>query len=143
MVYENGTQTASILDKTDWRRTIHKCLEECVLHEDTLRYPQTVKSLISAVSATYPSFDAEALINKYISELKEKYRKDIKEYILKNPDNWYHPGKRNTIEPQIVNDYYKDIFTFIKNLCATKRMLLWGSAESEAIGYDDIDTHGK
>jgi hypothetical protein len=118
--------SASLLDKTDWRRTIHKCLETCVMCEDTKYYPQTVKSLISAVSANYPGFNAKDIITKEIMEIKEEYKKWTKDYFVKNSDYWHHPYKRKVVFPQILNSYYKDIFEFIKNLLAEKRILLYG-----------------
>lgn len=120
------TSSASILDKTDWRKTIHRCLETCVKCEGTLRYPQVVKSLVSAVSAEYPGFDAKKMIDKEVSELKHEYSIEIKRYFFDNPDWWYHPLKRKFIEPKIINSYYKDVFEFVKNMLAHKRILLYG-----------------
>jgi hypothetical protein len=122
----SNIQSASILDKTDWRKTIHKCLENCVNAEGTTKYPQTVKSLISAVSAPYPGFDAKTLINKKITEIKEDYKKWTVDWISRNPDYWHHPGKRSIVEPDIVHSYYKEIFEYIKDLLAQKRILLYG-----------------
>ena len=126
MVEMHDGSTASFLDKTDWRKTIHKCLEECVKYEETVRYPHTVKSLVSAFSATYPGFDARTLVDREIYRLKVKYRILAIKFVSKHPDYWFHPGKRMMVEPEMVNSYYKEIFEFIKNLAAEKRMLLWG-----------------
>lgn len=118
--------TASFLDKTDWRKTIHRCLEDCVKAEETMSYPQAVKSLVSAFAATYPGFDAKILVNKEIYRLKIKYRIKAIVFLNEHPDYWFHPGKRMLVEPEMINNYYKEIFEFIKNLAAEKRMLLWG-----------------
>jgi len=118
--------TASFLDKTDWRRTIHRWLEECVKYEETIKYPQAVKSLVSAFSATYPGFDAKILVDNEIYRLKIKYKILTIQFVASNPDYWFHPGKRMMVEPEMVNSYYKEIFEFIKNPAAEKRMLLWG-----------------
>lgn len=130
--------SASIYDKTDWRKTIHRCLETCVMCEDTKYYPQAVKSLMSAAAAEYPGFNAKKIITERIVEIKADYREWTKEYFIKNPDYWYHPIKRKIILPQILNSYYKEIFEFIKNLLARKRMLLWGSGDSEAMSFDEL-----
>ena len=126
MVEIHDGSTASFLDKTDWRKTIHRCLEECVRFEETMKYPQTVKSLVSAFSATYPGFDARALVDREIYRLQVKYRILVIKFVAKHPDYWFHPGKRMMVEPEMINSYYKEIFEFIKNLAAEKRMLLWG-----------------
>ena len=126
MVESHDGSTASFLDKTDWRRTIHRWLEECIRDEGTSRYPQSVKSLVSAFSATYPGFDAHVLVEREIYKLKIKYRILVIKFVAKHPDYWFHPGKRMMVEPEMINSYYKEIFEFIKNLAAEKRMLLWG-----------------
>jgi len=118
--------TASFLDKTDWRKTIHRCLEECVKFEETTKYPQVVKSLVSAFAATYPGFDARRLVDEEIRRLKIRHSIIVIKFIEKHPDYWFHPGKRMLIEPEMINNYYKEVFEFIKNLAAEKRMLLWG-----------------
>lgn len=134
------TKSASILDKTDWRKSIHKYLDLCVMAEDTVYYPKRVKSLVSAVAANFPNWDARTEINNRIDELNKYYKQKIKEFINKNPDYWVHPGKRLTVEPDIINAYYKDIFEFIKNMLAEKRMLLWGGRKT--IGGTQLEDEG-
>lgn len=121
-----SVQAASILDKTDWRKTIHKCLETCVRAEGTVMYPRTVKSLVSAVSANYPGFKAKDIINKKIKQLKKDYDEKIVDYMTKYPELWYHPIKKKMAESDFIGEYYKDIYEFIKNLLARKRILLYG-----------------
>jgi hypothetical protein len=126
-MYESSSQQVSFLDKTDWRRTIHKCLENCVYTEGTTKYPSAVESLVSAVSSTFPNWNTRILIDKYINGLDIYYRKTIKNLIENNPDYWVHPGKRILVEPDIINSYYKDIFNYVFDMLADKRMLIWGS----------------
>lgn len=143
MVETYDSSAASFIDKTDWRKTIHRCLEMCVKFEETTKYPQAVKSLVSAFAATYPGFDAKILVDKEIKRLKIKYTIRIIRFVADHPDYWFHPGKRQMVEPEMINNYYKDLFEFIKNLCAIKRMLLWGNLESMAVNYDDIKEYFK
>ena len=117
--------TASFLDKTDWRITIHRKLESCVNAEGTLYYPSRVKSLVSAVSATYPGWDAKEEISKMVSELELFYDETWKAWLMNHSTarKWQKYIKHKEI-------YYKlckDIFEYIKDMCARKRMLLWGS----------------
>lgn len=130
--------SASILDKTDWRKTIHRCLETCVRCEDTNQYPQAVKSLVSAVSANYPGFPAKEIITNEIIKIKDYYSKWTKAYFVRNPDYWYHPFKRKIIQPKLLNSYYKEIFEFIKNLLAEKRILLYGVRQTSG-GIQMVD----
>ena len=119
-------RSASILDKTDWRKTIHRCLEECVKAEGTIYYRHAVKSLISAVSANFPGFDAKSMIEAEIFNIKKQYTLWAVDFMIKNPDYWFHPIKRKIIETKLINNYYKDIFEYIKNLLAERRILLYG-----------------
>jgi len=124
----NDETTASFLDKTDWRITLHRKLEACVDAEGTFFYPHRVKSLISAASAQYPGWNAEKEINDEIVALKRNYQ-DVW-------DKWFNSNLtlpkyiKDEVEHFYTYNYYHDIFTFIKNMCARKRMLLWGSKES-------------
>lgn len=122
----NEIQTASILDKTDWRKSIHRYLDYCIITEGTVFYPGAVNRLKSAVATEFPNWDAKKYINKHIEKLKVIYRAEIKKSVERNPEYWIHPGKRLTIEPDIINEFYKDIFDYIMDLLAKKRMLLWG-----------------
>ena len=124
----NDETTASFLDKTDWRITLHRKLEACIDAEGSVWYPARVKSLIHAASAQYPGWDAEKEIGEYIIILKKNY--------LDAWDNWIRNNLtlskflKEDVKTYFRYNYYHDIFTFIKNMCARKRMLLWGSKES-------------
>lgn len=138
---ENETQTASILDKTDWRKVIQKYLDKCISAEGSINYPNSVNQLISAVAATFPNWNSRKTINKYMQKLRQEYSETIEKWVDRHPDYWIHPGKRLTIEPDIVNSFYKDVYDFIFDLLATKRMLLWGNIESMAVSYDELSKH--
>lgn len=121
-----SSDVASFLDKTDWRKSIHKCLDLCVSAEGTIYYPQRVKSLVSAVAAPFPNFNARKIIGDYLEKLDLDYKEKIEEFVEKYPDYWIHWGKRKMIEPDIVDCYFHDIFDFIFCLLAERRMLLMG-----------------
>ena len=121
----NDETTASFLDKTDWRITLHRKLEACVDAEGTEYYPSRVKSLISAASAQYPGWDAEKEISDHISFLDKKYKGLWDNWL----DNNLHRSKhiKYKVMKYFNYGYYHELFIFIKNMCARKRMLLWGS----------------
>jgi hypothetical protein len=118
--------TASFIDKTDWRKTIHRKLEACVDAEGTLIYPQRVKSLISAVAAEYPGFNAATLIETKFRQLEIKWNNIANTWINENPSQWAYPWVKWEKTVEWMMGFYKEIFEYIKNLCASKRMLLWG-----------------
>ena len=117
--------SASFLDKTDWRITLHRKLEGCVDAEGTFWYMSKVKSLISAYSATYPNWDAKEDLDNKIAELEEKYTNEYDNWLKKNSTakRW----TKQSMELSYKIRLHKDIFEYIKNTCAEKRMLLWGT----------------
>jgi len=119
-------KTASILDKTDWRRTIHKCLEACVMAEGTMGYPRRVNSLDAAVSARYPGFDAKSKIESEKRKLKTKWERIANNWIEENPTQWAYPWIKWAKTTDWRMKYSKELFEFIKDLLAKKRILLWG-----------------
>jgi len=119
--------TASFLDKTDWRLTIHRKLESCLDAIGTTDFMNKVDTAVEAIRAEYPGWNAEKDIGEEIKQLRERYKKY---------ENWWgenNTTKRRTQKYLFKNDlmykFHKDIYRYIKNLVAKKRMLLWGSKE--------------
>jgi len=133
-----GYTKASVLDKTDWRRTIHQCLEHCVNTMGTIEFPRAVKSLISAVSARYPGFDAEGLIEKMMKLNTKKYELMRKIWIANNQTEHIWNKKIRYAEFKIQSD--EEMFVYIKNLLAEKRILLYGIKETS--GGDQMNLPG-
>ena len=135
----NGTEsTASFLDKTDWRKTIHKKLEDVVNTKGTSRYSYAVDSLIDAVAAQYPGFDAEKQIRDTLKRLENKYTQVEKLWLELNPTK--RRAQKYLYTKYLRESLCHDMFEFIKNLCARKRMLLWGTKKIEGgtqIEYTD------
>ena len=116
--------TASFLDKTDWRLTLHRKLEDCVNSEGTFDYPRRVKSLISTISANFPNWDAKTEVENKIKETEIKYNQLLNNWLDKNPTK--SRAQKYLQEQMYTMSAYKEVFEFIKNMCAGKRMLLWG-----------------
>ena len=121
----NEDIAASFLDKTDWRLTLHRKLEACVDAEGTVWYPYRVKSLVSVASAQYPGWDAQREINGFIKKKEDQYNTDWETWSEYNSSRskwhkYYYYRYLNYM-------FHHDVFDFIKNMCARKRMLLWGS----------------
>ncbi len=117
--------SASFLDKTDWRVTIHRKLESCVNAEGSLYYPIRVKSLVSAVSATYPGWNAKQEIMDELVTLEEKYTDLWDEWLLDH--NTARKWQKYIKYKELYYGFCKEIFEYIKDMCARKRMLLWGT----------------
>lgn len=117
--------TASFLDKTDWRLTLHRKLESCVNAEGTEYYPQRVKSLISAASAPYPGWDARKEIQQQIQLIEKKYTLYWYKWLINNSGSKWTNKRR--IMKTLYLQAHKDMFEYIKGRCAEKRMLLWGT----------------
>jgi len=121
--------TASFLDKTDWRKTIHRKLESCIDASGQYWYPFRLDSLIDAVSAEYPGFDAESEITKVYDILNVKYNTAWDRWLEINAtkSKWQKRKYRKFLHYHFCHD----MFEFIKNLCAKKRMLLWGTKKTK------------
>lgn len=116
--------TASFLDKTDWRKTIHRELEMCINAKGTFYYRKHIDSLIDSVAAEYPNFDAKQQILKQLDELEKKYDYAWELWLKLNPTK--RRNQKYIKKLQLQESLCHDMFEFIKNLCAKKRMLLWG-----------------
>jgi hypothetical protein len=130
----NQESTASFLDKTDWRMTIHRKLEACLDAIGSTEFMNAVDITVEAIRAEYPGWNAE----KEVGEEVEKLRKLYDAY-----SNWWfknNPTKRRTqkylFKKKIMYEFHKDVYRFIKNLVAKKRMLLWGMKQIPT-GYSD------
>jgi len=120
--------TASFLDKTDWRKTIHRKLEASVDARGQFWYPHSIDSLIDAVSAEYPGFDAEAQIREKHDLLKSRYDELWELWLVLNSTK--RKWQKYKYKRYLYHCFCHDLFTYVKNLCAKKRMLLWGSKKT-------------
>jgi len=116
--------SASFLDKTDWRRTIQRKLEGCVDASGRHWYPNRLDSLIDAVAAEYPGFDAHSEITTIYDYLNDKYENVWNLWLKQNStkSKW----QKRRYQKYLYHCFCHDMFEYIKNLCARKRMLLWG-----------------
>lgn len=131
-------QTASILDKTDWRKSIQKYVDQCIMSIGTTYFYANVEKLVASIYADFPNWDARVSLNKQIDKINEEYMVAIRDHMDKYIDYWLHPGKRCTFVPDINHRYYMDIFRVVFNMLAKRRMLLWGAVESQAVSYDEL-----
>jgi len=122
---DNVESTASFLDKTDWRKTIHRKLEACVDARGTWYYPIAVDKLVHAVSAEYPGFNADKAITDKYDVLKNKYDKAWDKWLSLNSTK--RKWQKWKMKRYLYNMFCDDVNYYIMNLCARKRMLLWGS----------------
>jgi hypothetical protein len=116
--------TASFLDKTDWRKTIHRKLEACVDAENSEWYPSRVESLVSAYATVYPGWNAKRETLEQIRLINAKYDVLWETWLRGNltKRRWQkHFAKKFYRMKQ-----YKEIFEYVKDRCGVKRMLLWG-----------------
>ena len=117
----------SILDKTDWRKTIHKALEEAVLSigkDEQFWY--NVEQAIQAMSATYPNWDASAEVQGMVSRIKKKYNTLAETWILDHPYDWAFPWNQAGMKQKWKNMMYMEMLQNLENIAGQHRMLLWG-----------------
>lgn len=132
----------SILDKTDWRKTIHKALAEAVLSigkDEDFWY--NVEQAIQALSATYPNWDADVEVKKMVKEITEKHNKRAEAQLLNNRDaarEYAFPWNKDGMNRKWKNEMYQEILQNLQNIAGNHRMLLWGIADSEGVTYDQL-----
>ena len=136
----------SILDKTDWRKTIHKALEEAVLSigQDEIFW-YNVEQARQAMSATYPNWDASDEVKIMYNTVADKYNKGLEETLLNNKNlayEWAFPWNKDGIMRTWKNKMYLEILQNLQNIAGRHRMLLWGtkSAPGGTLGPDSGDT---
>lgn len=117
----------SILDKTDWRKSIHKALEEATFaigKEE--EFYHKVEVAISAMKGSYPNWDANKEIDTMLFEVHSKYDKVTDDFIKKNRLFWCYPWNKNRQKIVWQDAMYKEILEKLKNIAGEHRMLLWG-----------------
>lgn len=132
-----GSDYTSLLDKTDWRRTIHKALEEAVLSigkEEEFYY--NVEQAAEAIKAVYPNWDATKEIDKGMDTIANKHNIIAQQWIDKHKLQWAYPWNRRIKKLEWKDAMYREILQFLKDVTGKHRMLLYGIQDSKGIGYD-------
>lgn len=127
-------EKANIMDKADWRKTLHEALEACVRSEGTDLFVHNVNHLIMVARAHYPGWDADKEIETFQEHLQQKYMKAW-EIWNHTPHRW---SQKQIYKTKLMNMYATDMYEFIKNICAKRGMLLYGSTYVDT-GESDHD----
>ena len=136
--------TASFLDKTDWRGVIQDTLELVIQCKDTDKYTIAVRKLVAVFGAVYPGFNAKLHVDAVVQQLEDAYTKLEQIWLRVNAtkrwdQKWHY---HQYLQRRLCDD----IYTFIRDLAGQKRMLLWGHREiggGTQIGYNDIQDTNK
>jgi hypothetical protein len=138
----------SVLDKADWRKTIHKSLEEAVmsLGKDEQFWYATERA-IQAMSATYPNWDAAEEVRKMVDTITAKHNRKAEFLLLSNRDMCYQfafSWNRDGMTTRWKNDLYREILQELQNIAGKHRMLLWGIRKlpTGSMGNGDTDVSG-
>lgn len=121
-------EDVSVLDKTDWRDTIHKTLERAVFqigHGDT--FVRSVETAIEAIVSDYPGWNAVTEVNKIVASTVKKYETMLDRDIMTNHiRDWQYPWVKVLVITKYQNAMYREILREVKNVAGRRRMLLWG-----------------
>jgi len=140
-----GSDYTSILDKTDWRRTIHRALEEAVLSIGTEEeFYYNVEQAAEAIKANYPNWDATREIETGITHIKNKHNINAQDWIDKHKMQWAYPWTKNYMKLKWKDALYREILQFLKDVAGKHRMLLWGirSVPEGSIGPEEENVSG-
>lgn len=126
-----GSDYTSILDKTDWRRTIHKALEDAVLSigkEDEFYY--NVEQAAEAIKAYYPNWNATKEVEDGIKIITNKHDINAQIWIDNNRLKWAYPWVKNEMKYRWKDAMYREILQFLKDVAGKHRMLLYGRKDT-------------
>jgi nucleotide-binding universal stress UspA family protein len=137
----NGSDYTSILDKTDWRKTIHKALEEAVLSIGMGKiFYYRVERAIQSIKAQYPNWNATKEINEGIKKIIDKHNNIAERWIDTNRLWWAYPWNQELKKMEWKDKMYIEILQFLLDTAGKHRMLLWGirSVPEGSIGSEEI-----
>jgi len=129
----------SILDKTDWRKTIQKVLEEAVMSiGQGQKFFYNVEQAIMAMSAEYPNWNARKEIENGVNDIVKKYNKIAQDWIDTHKTEWPYPWIQELKKLEWKTDMYMEILRFLLDVAGKHRMLLWGISDSKGISYEQL-----
>jgi hypothetical protein len=140
-----GSENVSILDKTDWRKTIHKALEEAVLSIGTELFFFNVEQAAEAIKAKYPGWNASSEVEEMIERVARKHNLMAEKWILSHPTDWAYPWNRQINLIKWKHAMYLEILQNLKDIAGEHRMLLWGIKKlptgSMSTGDNDVSSN--
>lgn len=115
----------SYFDKLDYRKTIHALMERCLYAKGTMNFGFEVNRLILAIETIFPGMDFKTPIQNKNDELRNIYFEKLD--MLKNDiEIWNHPLKKGMKEEDFKDEYFNELFEFVRDLLARHRGLLFG-----------------
>lgn len=123
-----------ITEKTDWKEDIRRALVSPSFAYNDIDFMDRVVNCIHIVGCTYPHWDAYREVNTGVDEILKDYRQQFKDWTEK-----YTPCKRYTRVSAELNFQVKmhyQIWTFLKNYCAKRGLLVDGPRDSKAVQYE-------
>lgn len=123
---EPRDELASILDKTDWRKTIQHALEHMVYSRGTLGYTHAVRLAIAALAITYPNWDAYNTIHMEINKIIRKKKLELKIWVIEHRIELAYPWYRKIESINWEQALCDEISDYLLNTAGLKRMLLYG-----------------
>ena len=135
---EDTIERLPIVDKMDYRLTLQKIIEKCINSQGTTEFGRSVNQLILAIATEFPNMDFATPIKQKRIELINEYYKKIDE-LKKNYEVYYHPINAGINEDKFKEEYFNELFGYIRDLLAINRGLLFGHTESKGMNYDEVD----
>lgn len=111
-------------DKIDYRRTIHKLVERCLLNSQSPEYNGYVQDLIDSIDFDLDRYPLRKLIDRKSNQIIENIRKEKQEWSMMHPDEWSHPMKRGIKRAEWDKKYYRELFKYVHQLLAARGLYL-------------------
>ena len=139
---EDDIGTLPIQDKLDYRKTIHKLLEQTYLTEGTVHFSYATKRLYSCVCTKFPNMDFATEISKKEFVFREAHY-DRMEEMKKDRSVWCHPLKHGIGRDESEEKYWLELRNCIRDVLASNRGLLFGHSDSKGVSYSELKGTGE
>jgi hypothetical protein len=111
-------------DKIDYRQTIHRLVERCLINSHSVNYPGYVQDLVDSVDFDLHGFPLHELIDAQAKLIREEIYKEAKQWENDNPFDAKHPILKGVKEAEYTRRYYRALFKYVHQLLASRGLYL-------------------
>jgi hypothetical protein len=126
-------------EKTDWKNDIRHALVQPIYAVNDYHFMDLVEDAKNIVANTYPGWDAYSDVTEKVKEIRDKWIGYWTDWKDKNiPCKRYTRMRAKHFCNVQMN---QEIWTFLKNYCAIRGIMVEGPRDSQSVSYDeDEDT---
>lgn len=121
-------------EKTDWKDDVRYALVSPRFAFNMFDFMDRVESAIAIIGCQYPGWNAYKEIHAEVDKLTEKYKQEFATWCKNNTTR----GKWKTLtkENRLRLELHREIWTFLKNYCGKRGMLIEGPRSGVAVDFE-------